>query len=70
MDSRTLRLSLFSQKKFKGRRIRIKRGGIAIRDFDAFQFNNKLSSFRIRSHRQRDLVTLVLFSAANYQGKF
>ncbi|MET3292761.1 hypothetical protein EDM56_18370 [Brevibacillus fluminis] len=65
----SLRLSLYSQKNYKGRRIRFKRGGVAIRDMHAFDFNNRLSSFRVSNLREPDNVTLVLFSAANFKGK-
>lgn len=65
----SLRMTMFSQKNYKGRRIRINRGSIAIRDMHALRFSRKLSSFRIRNIRDISLVTLILFSSANFRGR-
>ncbi|WP_372663362.1 hypothetical protein [Cohnella sp.] len=68
MANRDVRLSLFSRINFNGRRIRFRRGGVAIRDLGAFRFNNELSSFRLRNVVSSNEVTLVLFSRINFQG--
>lgn len=70
MANRDVRLALWSNTGFSGRRILLRRGGVAIRDLGAFRFNNALSSFRLRNLVQRDRVTLVLFSQRNFQGSF
>lgn len=68
MANRDVRLALWSNTNFSGRRILLRRGGVAIRDLGAFRFNNELSSFRLRNLAQRNQVTLVLFSQRNFQG--
>jgi hypothetical protein len=65
-----VRLALFSGINFTGRRIRFRRGGVAVRDLGAFRFNNILSSFRLINVVNRNEVTLVLFSLTNFQGRF
>ena len=70
MANRDVRLALFSRFNFNGRRILLRRGGVAIRDLGAFRFNNELSSFRLRNLVDSGEVTLVLFSRINFQGSF
>jgi hypothetical protein len=65
-----IRLTLWSGTNFTNRRIRFRRGGVAVRDLGAFRFNNVLSSFRLRNVVQSSQVTLVLFSRINFQGSF
>jgi len=68
--NRGIRLTLWSGTNFTGRRIIIRRGGIAVRDLRAFQFNDVLSSFRLRNVLNSAQVTLVLFSDINFRGSF
>ncbi|MCR2804963.1 hypothetical protein [Paenibacillus soyae] len=68
MANRDVALQMFSGRNFTGRRIVLRRGGVAIRDMGAFRFNNELSSFRLRNRSLTDSVTLVLFSRVNFQG--
>ncbi|GBG10126.1 hypothetical protein PAT3040_04843 [Paenibacillus agaridevorans] len=68
MANRDVRLSLFMDNNFSGRRILFRRGGVAIRDLNAFRFNDVLSSFRLRNVVNRRQVTLVLFSDINFRG--
>lgn len=70
MANSDIRLTLWSGINFTGRRIRFRRGGVAVRDLGAFRFNNALSSFRLRNVVQSSEVTLVLFSGTNFQGSF
>lgn len=70
MANSDIRLTLWSGTNFTNRRIRFRRGGVAVRDLGAFQFNNVLSSFRLRNVVQSSQVTLVLFSRINFQGSF
>jgi len=70
MANRDVRLTLWSGTNFSVRRIRLRRGGVAIRDLGAFRFNNVLSSFRLRNVVQSAEVTLVLFSRINFQGSY
>ncbi|WP_082691303.1 MULTISPECIES: hypothetical protein [Paenibacillus] len=70
MPNRDVRLALWSGTNFSGRRILLRRGGVAIRDLGAFRFNNELSSFRLRNVVRSSQVTLVLFSRTNFQGSF
>lgn len=70
MANSDVRLTLWSGINFTGRRIRFRRGGVAVRDLGAFRFNNVLSSFRLRNVVQSSEVTLVLFSRTNFQGSF
>jgi len=70
LANRDVRLALWSGTNFSGRRILLRRGGVAIRDLRAFRFNNLLSSFRLRNVVQSSEVTLVLFSGINFQGSF
>jgi len=65
-----IRLTLWSGTNFTNRRIRFRRGGVAVRDLGAFRFNNVLSSFRLRNVVESSQVTLVLFSRINFQGSF
>ncbi|MGM1048832.1 hypothetical protein SAMN05661091_3525 [Paenibacillus uliginis N3/975] len=70
MANRDVRLALWSDTFFSGRRILFRRGGVAVRDLGAFRFDNVLSSFRLRNVVERSQVTLVLFSRTNFQGTF
>lgn len=70
MANRDVRLALWSNTGFSGRRILLRRGGVAIRDLGALRFDNELSSFRLRNVVQSNQVTLVLFSRRNFQGNF
>jgi hypothetical protein len=70
MANRDVRLALFSGTNFTGRRIQLRRGGVAVRDLGAFRFDNELSSFRLRNVVTSGEVTLVLFSRINFQGSF
>ena len=70
LANRDVRLALWSGNNFTGRRILFRRGGVAVRDLEAFRFNNALSSFRLRNIVQSSQVTLVLFSRNNFQGTF
>lgn len=70
LANRDVRLALFSRINFNGRRIRLRRGGVAIRDLGALRFNNELSSFRLRNFVSSSEVTLVLFARINFQGAF
>ncbi|NHN30193.1 beta/gamma crystallin family protein [Paenibacillus agricola] len=65
-----VRLSIFEDNNFGGRRIRFTRGGVAIRNMNALRFDEELSSFRLQNVVNRNLVTLVLFSRNNFQGSF
>lgn len=66
----SLRLALWSNINFSGRRILFRRRGVAVRDLGAFRFNNVLSSFQLLNVVRRSQVTLVLFSNINFQGSF
>ncbi|MFD2334161.1 hypothetical protein ACFSR7_33340 [Cohnella sp. GCM10020058] len=70
MANRNVSLALWSGINFTGRRILLRRGGVAVRDLGAFRFNDMLSSFRLNNVVQPTLVTLVLFSNANFRGSF
>ncbi|WP_339323827.1 hypothetical protein [Paenibacillus sp. FSL W8-0194] len=70
MANRDVRLALWSGINFSGRRIVLRRGGVAVRDLGAFRFDNVLSSFRLRNRVQPSQVTLVLFSQVNFRGAF
>lgn len=70
MATGNLRLALWSDVNFSGRRILFQRRGVAIRDLRAFQFNDELSSFRVSNLTRNRQVTLVLFRDINYQGPF
>lgn len=70
MANRDVRLALFSRINFSGRRILLRRGGVAIRDLGALRFNNELSSFRLRNLVNSSQVTLVIFARINFQGSF
>lgn len=70
MANRNVRLALFSDTNFRGRRILLRRGGVAVRDLGAFRFDNALSSFRLSNVVCRNEVTLVLFSRINFRGSF
>lgn len=70
MANRDVRLQLFQDINFSGRRIAFRRGGVAIRDLNAFRFNDELSSFRLRNVVNRRQVTLVLFADINFRGSF
>lgn len=70
MANSDVRLTLWSGTNFTVRRIRFKRGGVAVHDLGAFRFNNALSSFRLRNVVQCTQVTLVLFSRTNFQGSY
>ena len=70
MANRDVRLVLWSLNNFRGRRIIIRRGGVAARDLGAFRFDNALSSFRLRNVVNAREVTLVLFSRTNFRGNF
>jgi len=68
MANRDVRLQLFADANFAGRRIHMTRGGVAIRDARALSFNGVLSSFRLRNVVDRNAVTLLLFSRTNFRG--
>lgn len=70
VPGRGLRLELFEDAFFSGRRILFRRAGVAVRDIRAFEFNDLLSSFRVRNRFSPANVTLVLFRDVNYQGDF
>lgn len=70
MATRNIRLTLWAGRNFANRRIQFRRRGVAIRNLNAFRFNNDLSSFRVRRGNQVNDVTLVLFSRVAYQGDF
>jgi hypothetical protein len=70
LANRDVRLVLWSLNNFSGRRILIRRGGVAARDLGAFRFDNQLSSFRLRNVVNASEVTLVLFSRTNFRGTF
>ena len=70
MANRDVRLTLWSGNNFTGRRIALRRGGVAVRDLGAFRFNDLLSSFRLRNVESSSQVTLVLFARINFQGSF
>jgi hypothetical protein len=63
-----VRLSLHQDVNLSGRRIVFRRGGIAIRDLNAFRFNDELSSFRVRNVVNSNDVTLILFADDNFRG--
>jgi hypothetical protein len=67
---RGLRLELFEDINFMGRRIVFRGGEVAVRDARALAFNDLLSSFRLRNRINPNRVTLVLFQDINYQGDF
>jgi hypothetical protein len=70
LANRDVRLVLWSLNNFRGRRILIRRGGVAARDLGAFRFDNQLSSFRLRNVVNASEVTLILFSRTNFRGTF
>ncbi|HZG58796.1 hypothetical protein [Paenibacillus sp.] len=70
MANSDVRLALFSGRDFEGRRILLRRGGVAVRDASAFRFDNQLSSFRLRNTANGSDVTLILFANTNYRGDF
>ena len=70
MANRDVRLALFQDNNFSGRRILFRRGGVAVRDVNALQFNDQLSSFRLRNTLNGRDVTLILFADTNYRGEF
>lgn len=63
-----LRLTLFSGANYTGRQIQFRHGEVAVRNLGAFQFNNELTSFRLRNIVNPHEVTLVLFSRNNFHG--
>lgn len=67
---RGLRLELFQDINFMGRRIVFRGGEVAVRDARALVFNDLLSSFRLRNRIIPRRVTLVLFRDINFQGDF
>jgi len=70
MANSDVRLALFQDNNFSGRRILFRRGGVAVRDVSVFNFNDQLSSFRLRNTRNGRDVTLILFADVNYSGDF
>ena len=68
MVNRDVRLALYQDIDFGGRRIIFRRGGVAIRDARALSFNGQLSSFRLRNVNNSRAVTLLLFSRTNFRG--
>ncbi|WP_309122591.1 hypothetical protein [Paenibacillus sp.] len=68
MVNRDVRLDMFADVNFAGRRIRLRRGGVAIRDARALSFNGQLSSFRLRNVVNSNQVTLLLFSRTDFRG--
>ncbi len=67
---RGLRLELFQDRDFLGRRILFSRGEIAVRTAAAFQFNDVLTSFRVENSLSNRQVTFVIFEHRDYQGRF
>lgn len=65
-----IRLALWSGTNFTGRRIVFRRGNVAVRDLRVFNFNDVLSSFRLRNETHRAQVTLILFEHINFRGAF
>lgn len=63
-----IRLELFQDANFSGRRIVFRRRGVAVRNMFAFNFNDQLSSFRMRFPANPNRLTLVLWQDVNYQG--
>jgi hypothetical protein len=70
MAAGNLRLALWSDINFSGRRILFQRRGVAIRDLRAFRYNDVLSSFQVSNQSRPNQVTLVLFRDVGYQGPF
>ncbi|CAG7647748.1 beta/gamma crystallin family protein [Paenibacillus allorhizosphaerae] len=70
MANRDVRLAIFEDNNFGGRRVQFRRGGVAITNMQAIRFDQMLSSFRLRNVVSRNEVTLVLFSRDNFQGNF
>lgn len=70
MANRDVRLRLFADTDFGGRRIIFRRGAVAIRDARALRFNGQLSSFRLRNPNNSRDITLILFSRTDYRGDF
>jgi len=68
MVNRDVRLTLFQDNDFGGRRIIFRRGAVAIRDARALNFNGQLSSFRLRNVNNSNAVTLLLFSRTDFRG--
>lgn len=68
MANRDVRLRLFENRDFGGRRIIFRRGAIAVRDARALRFNGMLSSFRLRNPNNSRAITLILFSRTDYRG--
>lgn len=69
MANSDIRLTLWSGTNFTNRRIRFRRGGVAVRDLGAFRFNNVLSSFRLRNVVESSQVTLVLFRELTFRDR-
>ncbi|NHN35605.1 hypothetical protein G9U52_38665 [Paenibacillus sp. S3N08] len=65
-----VRLAIFEDNEFRGRRIQFRRGGVAITNMQALRFDQMLSSFRLRNADVSSEVTLVLFSRNNFGGRF
>lgn len=65
-----LRLQIFSDNNFSGERIVFNSGEVAVRDLRILNFNDVLSSFRLRNRNNSKNVTLVLFEDIDYQGRF
>lgn len=70
MANRDVRLSIFEDNDFGGRRVQFRRGGVAITNMQAIRFDKILSSFHLRNTVSRNEVTLVLFSRDNFKGSF
>lgn len=68
MANRDVRLALFADINYSGRRILFRRGGVAVRDARALGFNGMLSSFRLRNEANGRDVTLVMWSRTNFRG--
>jgi hypothetical protein len=64
-----LSLELFQDANFSGRRIRFRRRGVAVRNMNAFAFNDLLSSFRMSNPNNPGSLTLVLWEDVNYSGR-
>ncbi|SFJ24014.1 hypothetical protein [Thermoflavimicrobium dichotomicum] len=63
-----VRLQLFQDVNFSGRRIVFENRGVAVSDIRAFDFNDRLSSFRMFNANNPSQLTLVLWQHVGYQG--
>lgn len=70
MVNRDVRLTLFADTNFSGRRINFRRGAVAIHDARALRFNGALSSFRLHNVNNSRAITLIMFSRTDYRGDY